>query len=171
MVCPWLVPAGSDSSSSTLKFRSSEMQTTCDGWRLFLPVCSVVSLHSGMSRAVLEGGCRPSTRSCLDFPPLILFTVCSKLIESAVDDRFYIAPFSALGQTHCARMRFYSSSFFSSFFCAVLNIHRSGILTTLAWLVPHETAALRRVLCTPYKRALCDFCEDDGMCGLTIRKC
>ena len=148
MVCPWLVPAGSVSSSSTvtLKFRSSEMQTTCDGWRLFLPVCSVVSLHSGMSRAVLEGGCRPSTRSCLDFPPLILFTVCSKLIESAVDDRFYIAPFSALGQTHCARMRFYSSSFFffllSFCCCAVLNIHRSGILTALAWLELHETAAL-----------------------------
>ena len=32
-----------------------------------------------------------------------------------------------------------------------LNIHRSGVLTALAWLVPHETAAVSaQVLCTPY---------------------
>ena len=32
-----------------------------------------------------------------------------------------------------------------------MNIHRSGVLTALAWLVPHETAAVSaQVLCTPY---------------------
>ena len=27
-------------------------------------------------------------------------------------------------------------------YIAFLNIHRSGVLTALAWLVPHETAAV-----------------------------
>ena len=30
----------------------------------------------------------------------------------------------------------------SFFYSAFLNIHRSGVLTTLAWLVPHESAAV-----------------------------
>ena len=35
-----------------------------------------------------------------------------------------------------------------------LNIHRSGVLTALAWLVPHETAAISaQVLFTPYNHA------------------
>ena len=35
-----------------------------------------------------------------------------------------------------------------------LNIHRSGVLTALAWLVPRETAAVSaQVLCTPYNHA------------------
>ena len=38
--------------------------------------------------------------------------------------------------------------------------HRSGVLTALAWLVPHETAA-RRVLCTPYNHAPCHFMQRD----------
>ena len=60
-------------------------------------------------------------------------------------DRFYIALFSAVEQTHCARMWFYISEylFIARFFCfCFLNIHRSGVLTTLAWLVPQETAAI-----------------------------
>ena len=37
-------------------------------------------------------------------------------------------------------------------------IHQSGVLTALAWLVPHETAAvLAQVLCTPYNHAPCRF--------------
>ena len=28
------------------------------------------------------------------------------------------------------------------FYSAFLNIHRSGVLTALAWLVPHETAGV-----------------------------
>ena len=60
------------------------------------------------------------------------------------DDCFYTALFSALKQTHCARMWFYS---------AFLNVDRSGVLTVLAWLVPHETAAILVHLCTPYNHA------------------
>ena len=37
---------------------------------------------------------------------------------------------------------------------AFLNIHQSGVLTALAWLVLHETAAISaQVLCTPYNHA------------------
>ena len=49
------------------------------------------------------------------------------------------------------------------FYSAFLNIHRSGVLTALAWLVPQESAAResqsRRVLCTPYNHALCHFMQ------------
>ena len=35
-----------------------------------------------------------------------------------------------------------------------------GILTALAWLVPHETAAISaQVLCTPYNHAACHFMQ------------
>ena len=45
-------------------------------------------------------------------------------------------------------------------FSAFLNIHRSGVLTTLAWLVPRETAAiLAQVLSTPYNHAPCRFMQ------------
>ena len=38
--------------------------------------------------------------------------------------------------------------------CCCLNIHRSGVLTALVWLVPHEIAAVSaQVLCTPYNHA------------------
>ena len=47
-----------------------------------------------------------------------------------------------------------------AFYSAFLNIHWSGVLTALAWLVPHETAAiLAEVLCTPYNHALCHFIQ------------
>ena len=36
----------------------------------------------------------------------------------------------------------FRSTWVNSFYSAFLNIHRSGVLTALAWLVPHETAAL-----------------------------
>ena len=69
-----------------------------------------------------------------------------------------IALFSAREQTHCARMWFYMSEY-----SAFLNIHRSGVLTALAWLVPQESAAResqsRRVLCTPYNHAPCHFMQ------------
>ena len=51
----------------------------------------------------------------------------------------------------------------SFFYSAFLNIHRSGVLTALAWLVPQESAAResqsRRILCTPYKHAPCHFMQ------------
>ena len=41
-----------------------------------------------------------------------------------------------------------------------LNIHRSGVLTALAWLVQLETAAVSvQVLCTPYNHAPCHFMQ------------
>jgi len=49
------------------------------------------------------------------------------------------------------------TSFYSAFF---KNKHRSGVLTALAWLVPHETAAVSaQVLCTPYNHAPCHFMQ------------
>ena len=53
-------------------------------------------------------------------------------------DRFYIALFSALEQTQCARMWFHMSDWL--FIARFLNIHRSGVPTALAWLVPHGYA-------------------------------
>ena len=47
-----------------------------------------------------------------------------------------------------------------AFYSAFLNVHRSGVLTALAWLVPHETAAVSaQVLCTPYNRTPCHFMQ------------
>ena len=65
-------------------FRSSEKQATCESCLTRQSICSVVSLNSGMSRAVrahtrvLEGGCRRFQYGL----PIPLFTFCSKLIES-----------------------------------------------------------------------------------------
>ena len=47
-----------------------------------------------------------------------------------------------------------------AFYSVLLNIHWSGVLTALAWLVPHETAAISaQVLCTPYNHAPCHFMQ------------
>ena len=46
------------------------------------------------------------------------------------------------------------------FIARFLNIHRSGVLTALAWLVPHETADISaQVMCTPYNHASCHFMQ------------
>ena len=81
-----------------------------------------------------------------------------------IDDRLYSAILRSLEQTHCACMWFYTSDwlFHSAFYFIFifLNIHRSGVLTALAWLVPHETAAVSaQVLCTPYNHAPCHFMQ------------
>ena len=73
-------------------------------------------------------------------------------------DRLYSAILRSLEQTHCARLWFYMND--KLFIARFLNIHRSGVLTALAWLVPHETAAISaQVLCTPYNHALCHFMQ------------
>ena len=71
----------------------------------------------------------------------------------------YIALFSALLSRLTALA--YGSTCVPSFLIArFLNIHRSGVLTALAWLVPHETAAISaQVLCTPYNHAPCHFMQ------------
>ena len=66
----------------------------------------------------------------------------------------YIALFSAL-LSRLTALACDSTSvtgfFYSVFF---FYIHRSGVLTALAWLVPYETAAVSaQVLCTPYNHA------------------
>ena len=41
-----------------------------------------------------------------------------------------------------------------------MSIHRSGVLTALAWLVPHAAAAVSaQVLCTPDNHAPCHFVQ------------
>ena len=47
-----------------------------------------------------------------------------------------------------------------AFYSTFLNIHLSGVLTVMAWQVPHETAAISvQVLCTPYNHAPCHFMQ------------
>ena len=76
-----------------------------------------------------------------------------------IDDRLYSAILRSLEQTHCARMWFYMSDWL--FIARFLNIHRSGVLTSLAWLVPHDTAAVSaQVLCTPYNHVPCHFMQN-----------
>ena len=73
----------------------------------------------------------------------------------------YIALFSALLSrlTALACVSAWVTSFIARFFF-FFNIHRSGVLTALAWLVPHETAAVSaQVLCTPYNHAPCHFMQ------------
>ena len=71
------------------------------------------------------------------------------------DDCFYIALFSALEQTHCARMWFYMSDY--------LFIAPFSISTEVVYLqrwhgwCHMKLLPCRRVLCTPYNRAPCHF--------------
>ena len=71
----------------------------------------------------------------------------------------YIALFSALlsGLTALACGSTCVTGFLYRVF---LNIHRSDLLTALAWLVPHETAAVSaQVLCTPCNHVPCHFMQ------------
>ena len=75
-----------------------------------------------------------------------------------IDDHLYSAILRSLEQTHCARLWFYMSG--KLFIARFLNIHRSGVVTALAWLVPHETAAISaQVLCTRFNHASCHFMQ------------
>ena len=84
-----------------------------------------------------------------------------------VVDGFYIALFSTLEQTCCANVILCSFCFclmssdaksilgttmilheWLAFHSVFLNIHRSGVLTALTWLVSHETAAV--LVCPVY---------------------
>ena len=53
-----------------------------------------------------------------------------------------------------------------------MNIHRSYVLTALAWLVPRETAVVSaHVLCTPYNHAPCHFMQShiyQGDCAVNM---
>ena len=70
----------------------------------------------------------------------------------------YIALFSALLSRLTALAC--DSTWVTSFIARFLNIHWSGVLTALAWLVPHETATVSaQVLCAPYNHAPCHFMQ------------
>ena len=70
----------------------------------------------------------------------------------------YIALFSALLSRLTALIC--GSTWVTSFIERSLNIHWSGVLTALAWLVPHKTAAVSaQVPCTPYNHAPCHFMQ------------
>ena len=85
--------------------------------------------------------------------PLLLFRKCRIWLMIA-----YIALFSALLSRLTALAC--GSTWVTSFIARFLNIHRSGVLTELAWLVLHETAAVSaQVLCTPYNHAPCHFMQ------------
>ena len=47
----------------------------------------------------------------------------------------------------------------SAFYSAFWNIHRSGVLTELAWLVPLKLLPSRCILCTPYNHTPCHFMQ------------
>ena len=71
----------------------------------------------------------------------------------------YIALFSALLSrlTAFACGSAWVTSFMRVFW---ISTDWSGVLTELAWLVPHETAAVSaQVLCTPYNHAPCHFMQ------------
>ena len=70
----------------------------------------------------------------------------------------YIALFSALLSRLTALAC--GSTWVTSFIARFSNIHRSGVLTALVWLMPHETAAVSaQVLCTSYNHAPCHFMQ------------
>ena len=70
----------------------------------------------------------------------------------------YITLFSALLSRLTALVC--GSAWVTSFIARFLNIHWSGVLTALAWLVLRETAAVSaQVLCTPYNHAPCHFMQ------------
>ena len=80
------------------------------------------------------------------------------LIDWLMNAYNYIALFSDLLRRLTALAC--DSTWVTSFYSAFLNIHRSGVLTALAWLVPHEKAAVSvQVLCTPYNHAPCHFMQ------------
>ena len=66
----------------------------------------------------------------------------------------------------------WGSTWVTSFIVRILNIHQSGVLTVLAWLVPHETAAVSaQVLCTPYNHAPCHFMQSHICNGVCVFSC
>ena len=74
----------------------------------------------------------------------------------------YKALFSALLSrlTALACSSTWVTSFIAFVLVCFLNIHRSGVLTALAWLVRRETAAISaHVVCTPYNHAPCPFMQ------------
>ena len=82
----------------------------------------------------------------------------------------YIALFSALLSRLTALAC--DSTWVTSIIARFLNIHWGGVLTALAWLVLHETAAVSaQVLCTPYNHAPCHFMQSHIRNGVCVFSC
>ena len=85
-------------------------------------------------------------------PPLIIYIMYWSLLYSAI-----LRSWADSLRSHVILHEWIT------FYSAFLHIHRSGVLTALAWLVPQESAAResqsRRVLCTPYNHAPCHFMQ------------
>ena len=74
-------------------------------------------------------------------------------------DRFYTALFSALEQTHCARMWFYmSEQLFIARFFFWLSTEVAYLQRWHGWC-HKKLLPSRRVLCTPYNHAPCHFMQ------------
>ena len=122
-------------SQCPLSCESVRLKSQAQHWRRFeSPVCQRIFLP--------ESTCSEGSLTVSVQPP-----VCNRmhqywLIDWLIDDHLYSAILRCLEQTHCARLWFYMSD--KLFIARFLNIHRSGVLTALAWLVPHETAANAR---------------------------
>ena len=123
-----------------------------------------VDIHSYIITCKLS-----ESTTCLDVKILLLVVnYVSVCVSTYLPDPVYV---TQQGSTFC--MFYYWSLLYSAILCSragslrlhvilhewlafystFLNIHRSGVLTALAWLVPHETAAISHVLCTPYNHA------------------
>ena len=100
----------------------------------------------------------PAVRSAASLCLILFLTFFSSLLSFAfpVVDCFCITLYSALKQTRCTRMWFYQ---WIAFYSTFLNIHRSGVLAALTWLVPHGTVPSQCILCTPYNYAPCHFMQ------------
>ena len=82
----------------------------------------------------------------------------------------YVALFSALLSRLTALT--WGSTRVTGFIARFLNIHRSGVLTALAWLVPHETVAVSaQILRTPYNHAPCHFMQSHIRNGVCVFSC
>ena len=105
--------------------------------------------------------CRREWESLEQKNLLTLFTAFSRdqvSIDWLIVDHLCSAILRSLEQTHCAWMWFYMSDQLS--IVRFLNIHWSGVLTALVWLVPHETAAVSaQILGTSYNHAPCHFMQ------------
>jgi len=77
------------------------------------------------------------TRACW----VIYFSVSIIIIIIIIIDRFYIALYILRSRADSLRSHVILHEWIA-FYSAFLNIHRSGVLTALAWLVTHETAAI-----------------------------
>ena len=103
--------------------------------------------------------CTSDMTTCIVHCVFRFAQVCTKssIIIIIIVDRFYIALFSALEQTHCAHMWFYMSEW--------LFIVHFWIFTEMVYLqrwhgwCHKNLLPSRHVLCTPYNHAPCHFMQ------------